>query len=287
MITPKVMRRTPKVTGNLSMCADDWKTVESYKRMGQVFLTHPCVPSNSNSSEESFEATYGFGRNVATTSTSNRFYVEPNAASIATFRERRVVLSSCTLNCPRCPCRNKSSTSTLTTIDCCRRNDHAICISNGDQLATTFSPSKYMNSPFSTSPAENTSTQSSSDEHTNGLSVTPVKTGVLESHFPVYSNDERSEKTSLIPIRTNRPMKIVQKMGGPVKADATTVAANKRQLANNGDDRAFSRNEALPLLSNLNEKSSPSRFVKRKKCVYPMESSPRPSPSKKKTESTV
>lgn len=41
--TPKVMRRTPKISDNLATCADDWRSINSYKRMGLVFLTNPRI----------------------------------------------------------------------------------------------------------------------------------------------------------------------------------------------------------------------------------------------------
>lgn len=284
MITPKVMRRTPKITGNLSSCAEDWKAVESYKRMGKVFMTHPCMPSNSDSSEGSYDASYGFSGAVGSTSsppaaplptrTLHAHFIEldtSESSQSADNDDRDSDPIGCTSDCPKCPCkRTPSSTSTLTTIDCCRRSDHAACVVNGNQRAHNISPT--------------------SVDYSNGVTSPSVKAGVLESHFPVFSgsHDEEkktSEKASLIPVRTNKQVKIVSKKGGTGK---TTIASTKRQLDSHGDDQAFSRNESsLPLLSNLNERSSPSRFVKRKKCVFPVESSPRPSPSKTKTESSV
>lgn len=285
MITPKVMRRTPKVSGNLSMCADDWKTVESYKRMGQVFITNPCVPSISDSSEESFEASFGFGGSLAAAMATKKSASAENSHSIE--NSSNDALNDCTSDCPKCPCKNRS---TVTAIECCHRHDHAACKTNGDQRAVismqTASPTNNadISSTSFANRAPNDSMTSSTDaiDHANGLSAAQVKAGVLESHFPVFNKDDRkiNEKSSLIPIRTNRQVKIVPKKGGASKA-----AANKRHM--DSEDRAFSRNESLPLLSNLNEKSSPSRFVKRKKSVFPMESSPRPSPSKKKSESSV
>lgn len=75
MHTPKVMRRTPKIGGNLSKCADDWRTVDSYKRMGKVFVTTPPalksptrVPSAS-SSGASFESADLFVLPPTTTTT--------------------------------------------------------------------------------------------------------------------------------------------------------------------------------------------------------------------------
>ena len=42
-----------------------------------------------------------------------------------------------------------------------------------------------------------------------------------------------------------------------------------RKKSNDDDFGGFARNESLPLLSNLVEKSSPTNYMKRKKVIYP------------------
>uniref|UniRef100_A0A1I8QAG4 Diacylglycerol lipase-alpha n=1 Tax=Stomoxys calcitrans TaxID=35570 RepID=A0A1I8QAG4_STOCA len=60
--TPKIMRRAPKFTENLSTCAEDKRKVDQYKRMGRVFVNHPLFnvhePSQNSSEDEddSFES---------------------------------------------------------------------------------------------------------------------------------------------------------------------------------------------------------------------------------------
>uniref|UniRef100_A0A182SB08 Uncharacterized protein n=1 Tax=Anopheles maculatus TaxID=74869 RepID=A0A182SB08_9DIPT len=52
--TPKVLRRTPKVSGNLSTCAEDARTVYQYKRMGKIFVLNQ-TSYESNSTLDSFD----------------------------------------------------------------------------------------------------------------------------------------------------------------------------------------------------------------------------------------
>lgn len=59
--TPKVMRRAPKFTENLSTCAEDKRNLDQYKRMGCVFINHPFLnipPQDSSEDDEddSFES---------------------------------------------------------------------------------------------------------------------------------------------------------------------------------------------------------------------------------------
>lgn len=310
MATPKVMRRTPKVSGNLSTCADDWKTVESYKRMGQVFITSPCVPSNNDSSEGSYDSSFGFNSQIpktvaisaATFGRADNFDyggcsggasdVETCQSRTTTMSDSTIINNICVSICPNCPCKSRTI-----DIECCRKCDHSECLAingqnilpiihkkSGDTCNSALSP------PLKTSP--HSTKKSSKDDNLNGMGSPLIKTGVLESHFPVFSShtaEKFTEKSSLIPVRT-RPVKVVPKKGGGSGCSGgggTAISTkNKRRIGDKGDDRAFSRNESLPLLANLNDRGSPSSFVKRKKCVYPMESSPRPSPSKK-TESSV
>ncbi|XP_036221138.1 uncharacterized protein inaE isoform X2 [Bactrocera oleae] len=58
--TPKIMRRAPKFSENLSNCAEDSRNVDQYKRMGRVFVTLPPifdgVHSNNNNQKSSFDS---------------------------------------------------------------------------------------------------------------------------------------------------------------------------------------------------------------------------------------
>lgn len=67
--TPKVMRRAPKFTENLSTCAEDKRNLDQYKRMGRVFINHPLFnaqPSLNSSDDEddSFESANSYRKPV-------------------------------------------------------------------------------------------------------------------------------------------------------------------------------------------------------------------------------
>lgn len=51
--TPRVMRRTPKIAGNLAGCADDWRSVDTYKRFGKVFVTAETTNGDGGASSSS------------------------------------------------------------------------------------------------------------------------------------------------------------------------------------------------------------------------------------------
>lgn len=291
MITPKVMRRTPKVSGNLSTCADDWKTVDSYKRMGKVFITSPSGGEwrGAEESEEEWRRVEG------------KYIVEPPISdSSADSLESSFGLTATKMGDVG---EGSRSADNLDSNDVLRAGfGHSSKLAMSDSAILNDIPSP-TNRPNANVPTHTSSSDTyhsaisslnaletiqvspkqtkSSDDHLNG---TNPQIGVLESHFPVHASSgsaKTTEKSSLIP--TSKRMKQVKMMS---KKSGAVLPTNKNRIGDNGDDRAFSRNESLPLLANLNERSSPSSFVKRKKCVYPVESSPRPSPSKK-TESSV
>lgn len=157
MHTPKIMRRTPKISGNLSKCADDWRSVDTYKRMGQVFITNSRVPSDS-SGEQSFESASslgggqlkfnttnnggGSGGGVCGQSTSSqqRSYENSKSADNLDENDSSEILSaakltmsdsailndsiSCTSRCPICPCKFSRNDF------CCKQIDHTFCRHN-------------------------------------------------------------------------------------------------------------------------------------------------------------
>lgn len=297
MHTPKVMRRAPKITGNLSTCADDWRLVDKYKRMGKVFITNPVPFLSSDSSGSSFESThsltkprFGCTTNPTTENSKSADNLDNECTTIdASISTNKLTMSDsaildgctskCEKKCPRCPCIR----STLAKkVACCRRKDHSWCSEMPDD-------------------PPNNNTSSSDTYHSAFSSITTMETinpsqnvrlpsGVLESHFPVYAECTVNECTSLLPASVRSP-KIWQK-----KCDNKTVnngknneAAGFKRYANDYDSerRNVTRNDSLPLLANLVERSSPNSFNRRRNhTVYPINTSPRFSPSKR-TESNV
>lgn len=157
--TPRVMRRTPKITGNLSTCADDWRSVDTYKRMGKIFITNPKVPlQQSDSSEQSYESASSLDKhkfhphhdNISLTSSSpsppqqlllsqqHRIGYENSSKSAENLDDDSpseclsatttkltmsdsAILNECMSNCPKCPCKIR------TPAECCRKYDHRMC----------------------------------------------------------------------------------------------------------------------------------------------------------------
>lgn len=283
--TPKVMRRAPKITGNLSTCADDWQSIDKYKRMGKVFITNPVPLLSSNSSGSgSFESTQSITKSKCyTTNTNDNSKSADNLdndlhhASICTNKltmSDSAILDGCNAKCPRCPC--KRSTISL-RVPCCRRNDHSWCMEMPDDPLNQTSSSDTYHSAFSSlATIENYPPQNI---------IRPLPSGVLESHFPVYSESNINESTSLLPFSVRSP-KNIKKMNKPVN-NGKNDAGFKRYANDYEHERRVSRNDSLPLLANLVEKSSPNSFNRRRNhTVYPITTSPRYSPSKR-AESNV
>lgn len=283
--TPKVMRRAPKITGNLSRCADDWQSVDKYKRMGKVFITNPVPLLSSDSSGDSFESTHSLTKPrccTTNTTTENSKSADnldndstPIHASISTNKltmSDSAILDGCGSKCPRCPC--KRSTPSM-KFSCCRRKDHSWCSEMPDDPTNNTSSSDTYHSAFSSlTTMENLPSQSPR-----------LPSGVLESHFPVYPENTVNESTSLLPASVRSP-RIWKKIDKPVN-NGKNDSAGFRRYANDYDgERRVSRNDSLPLLANLVERSSPSFNRRRNHTVYPITTSPRFSPSKR-TESNV
>lgn len=292
LVTPKVMRRTPKIAGNLSTCADDWQSVDKYKRMGKVFITNPVPLLHSDSSGDSFESTHSLTKSkccvTPTTTTENSKSadnLDDSTATVTSHSTKKLTMSdsailndSCSSTCPKCPC--KHSTSSL-QFQCCRKRDHSDCMDQRFQTPNTSSTSDTYHSALS-------SFSTIEPLHFSPRNSTRLPSGVLESHFPVYMEASTNESTSLLSkIKSPKILRRTDKNHGSNGNGNGNDTKFGRTTKIYGDDRFFSRNESLPLLSNLVEKSSPSSFARRKNyAVYPMTSSPRQSPSKK-TESNV
>jgi sn1-specific diacylglycerol lipase len=102
-----------------------------------------------------------------------------------------------------------------------------------------------------------------------------TRSGILESHFPVYF-DSSDEKSSLLSHENSPSQKHVMQQRKAVRysqGSGNSVVMRKKSC----DDEfsGFTRNESLPLLSNLVEKSSPTnRYMRRKKIIYPIHTPP-------------
>ncbi|XP_055909297.1 diacylglycerol lipase-alpha isoform X1 [Eupeodes corollae] len=299
--TPKILRRAPKLTENLSSCADDSRYQDQYKRMGQVFVTFPrVIPMRNNSrdesSDESFESAFSHSKTLPNKkrrkSSKSADQIDENGGGSAettkklgkklTFSDSQILDRECPSSCPNCPCRSGST--------CCQLEDHDQCQNlmapqsqvNIGSLDTYYSANSSLDR-FSTpqnlirlqSPPTPQQTPSS-----NGHDAETVdqrrRPGVLESHFPVYDPivvDTTSEDVSLLS-QESSPVPHSNNSNNFIQVQKRSGLMRKR---NSTDERIFSRNESLPLLANLSSErtssASPSpSFVKRKSCVYPVNS---------------
>lgn len=181
LCTPRIMRRTPKIAGNLAGCADDWRSVDTYKRMGKVFVTGSLQQaagasngSNSasgiESSEQSFESanSMGFagrdGTAVAEPGASrsvDRLDGPPATAEILmsaaklTWSDGDILGDACQApRCPHCPCRYYRSGS-----DCCPQLEHAFCVrpmANGPAAAAGRSGGRRFGGPVNSGSSDGT-----------------------------------------------------------------------------------------------------------------------------------
>lgn len=297
MHTPKVMRRAPKITGNLSKCAEDWQSCEKYKRMGKIFVTNP-VPllnSSSNSSHGSYESTGSLTKSkcCTTNATAKNARSADNIGNVygSSFAPNKLtwsdsaILDGCLSNCPKCPCKHSGGSLRLS---CCPKNDHSWCTSSDEQQNTSSTSDTYGSAVSSLATIDTT------QFFNNTTNATRLPSGVLESHFPVYSDSNDSESSSLLPTTTKAKSspKLFQKTNGNGNGNGNRNRSDmdagfKRISREYERDRFFVRNDSLPLLASLVERGSPNSFNRRRNhAVYPMSSSPHTTPSKR-AESNV
>ncbi|XP_030079886.1 sn1-specific diacylglycerol lipase alpha isoform X2 [Drosophila hydei] len=142
--TPKVMRRAPKFTENLSGCAEDTRNLDQYKRLGRVFVTFPRIfpePGahqqlqykhslglDSNSSDDSFESAHSLHRLqlpatvpcAASSKSADQLDEDVRTSPVKklTFSDSNILADEhCLRLCPHCPCRWDGR-------DCCTRSEH-------------------------------------------------------------------------------------------------------------------------------------------------------------------
>lgn len=236
--TPKIMRRALKFTENLSLCANDKRNVDQYKRLGRVFITNPLkniqpCDNQSFSSKDSYE------------SDSMQFENFKSADNIDNDIEKSTIDNKLTVS---------DSTFINKMQDCLRQN------------IKQFSPimdSKYKFSSSDTFYSAKSSIEKikTTKDKTNEYTVQNQATGILESHFPVYTTHTFHDKEEkLYSFTTNY---------SNMKNENSPNSIYSRKIYKN-IEKKFVLNESLPLLSNLSEKNRPTQALcKRKGCVYP------------------
>uniref|UniRef100_A0A182KAI2 Diacylglycerol lipase-alpha n=1 Tax=Anopheles christyi TaxID=43041 RepID=A0A182KAI2_9DIPT len=265
--TPKVLRRTPKVTGNLSTCAEDARTIYQYKRMGKIFVLNQ-PSSDSSTTLDSYD-------NEQAAAASGQ--LEENGL-LATICEKDIAPFAgtngnrpppvdelngnstvrCISSCPACPCRAAASSK------CCPKFNHRECY---NYKYTSFNVFKFSKAPSAVIPPAppEAETEDNNNVYPPTLHPVPVKAGLLESHFPVFygrvgGGEETVSGSTTPPTTVARSVKPLV----PIRlADGVhEPAANTHEI----------RNETFPLLVNLAEHSSPNGgFGRRKNTVHPTE----------------
>lgn len=312
--TPVVIRRTPKFSENLATCADDWKTQNNYKRMGKVFITNPKLTGSD--SDSNGDGSFGTAESLpkanccnekilkenrnpqdwrSVDNIDNKFYPQPNSQKFTV--SDSAMMNECKSQCPVCPCTK------LPPEECCQKYDHISCIMitaqeqrNSEKYSITNTTSssdtyysltgsecgfiqngtKILLSKLGTY-EEETLTCEFPNSAQNSITINPTtissitRSGILESHFPVYF-DSSDEKSSLLS-HENSPS---QRSNQRKNVHYSQSAPRKHSTE---DFCGFMRNESLPLLSNLVEKSSPTNYMKRKKMIYPTHTPPIMQPS--------
>lgn len=309
--TPVVIRRTPKFSENLAMCADDWKTQNNYKRMGKVFVTNPKLTGSDSDSngDGSFGTAESLPKGCCNSNDNllkdNRMQQDwrsadnidnkPHPNNKKFTMSDSAMLNECKSQCPVCPCTK------LPPEECCQNYDHISCIMMSAQeqrnegkysiTNTTSSSDTYYSltgsecgfmqngtrillSKLGTYEEETLTCElppSAQDSITlNPTTISSItRSGILESHFPVYF-DSSDEKSSLLSHENSPRQKNTQRKTVHYAQGNVTRKKSSDDFCSSG----FSRNESLPLLSSLVEKSSPTNYMKRKKMVYPINTPP-------------
>jgi hypothetical protein len=309
--TPVVIRRTPKFSENLATCAGDWKTQNNYKRMGKVFITNPKLTGSDSDGSfgtaESLPKVACCNDNIvkenrmqqdwkSADNIDNKFDSQHNNKTFAA--SDSAMMNECRSQCPVCPCTK------LPPEECCEKYDHISCILISAQeqrnsgkysiTNTTSSSDTYYSLTGSEcgfiqngtrvllsklgTYEEETLTCELPASAQNSITLNPTtissitRSGILESHFPVYF-DSSDEKSSLLSHENSPSQKNTQR-----KVVHHTQSHVTRKKSSE-DFSGFSRNESLPLLSSLVEKSSPTNYMKRKKVIYPIHTPPIMQPS--------
>lgn len=309
--TPVVIRRTPKFSENLAMCADDWKTQNNYKRMGKVFVMNPKLTGSD--SDSNGDGSFGTAESLPKAgccTIDNRMQqdwrsadnidnnYDPHQKNKNQFTvSDSAMMNECKSQCLVCPCTK------LPPEDCCQKFDHISCIMISAQeqrnsgkysiTNTTSSSDTYYSLTGSEcgflqngtrvllsklgTYEEETLTCELPASAQNSITLNPTtissitRSGILESHFPVYF-DSSDEKSSLLSHENSPSQKSSQRK-------TVRYAQETQRKRSTEDFRGFMRNESLPLLSNLVEKSSPTNYMKRKKMIYPTHTPPIMQPS--------
>ncbi|XP_053678204.1 diacylglycerol lipase-alpha [Anopheles nili] len=291
--TPKVLRRTPKVSGNLSTCAEDARTIYQYKRMGKIFvLNHPSSGSSTTlDSYDNEQAAVNVQEENGLLATISEKDIPPLATGVTdvfadpsrtikmaadasgsvsestgtSASDAGVLATRCTSTCPTCPCRSAPSGT------CCQKFNHRECY---NYKYTSFNVFKFSKPSQSAAPPPFRTDNEDNNKAFPGQAIPAaasgsIKAGLLESHFPVFYGKGDSDETG--------PSKDLAEQAGspPLTARSCKPLVPIKLTAACEPTAGYggvpeTRSDTLPLLVNLTEHSSPNGgFGRRKNTVHP------------------
>ncbi|XP_035909680.1 diacylglycerol lipase-alpha isoform X2 [Anopheles stephensi] len=306
--TPKVLRRTPKVSGNLSTCAEDARTIYQYKRMGKIFvLNQPSYESNSTLDSYDIEQTVNTTEENGLLATINEKDNLPHVADdskctsgLNDLNENSKVRETstktcegvvqCSSSCPACPCQGKSNGK------CCQKFNHRECynykytsfnifklskaseVNSGSASISIVDRTDSKTDSSSWSQIECTASSPEAGNEDNNiiypipadsaLPTAPMKAGLLESHFPVFYSKSGNNDTNWENLDKCAKPGVLQTGKSGKSLTPIRLTDVHEPLATSIEIR----NETFPLLVNLAEHSSPNGgFGRRKNTVHPTE----------------
>ncbi|XP_049300000.1 diacylglycerol lipase-alpha isoform X1 [Anopheles funestus] len=297
--TPKVLRRTPKVSGNLSTCAEDARTVYQYKRMGKIFVLNQ-PSSDSSTTLESYDneqpvntmeengilATISEKNIPPLASNGNKSILVPDILNENATETRRAFgkvsdnATRCSSSCPTCPCRSTPHGK------CCQKFNHRECY---NYKYTSFNIFKF-SKPSEVASGNAFINKGLQPDSNAGASGWPPNDWSASSSQAGNEDNNNVYPIHTVPALPSPPVKaglleshfpvFYNKNGN--NSDTTKASYSKSikpitpiKLAGTQETLATTieiRNETFPLLVNLAEHSSPnSGFGRRKNTVHPTE----------------
>ncbi|XP_039958758.1 uncharacterized protein LOC120773756 isoform X1 [Bactrocera tryoni] len=315
--TPKIMRRAPKFSENLSNCAEDSRNVDQYKRMGRVFVTLPPifdgVHSNNNNQKSSFDSSddsYESVQSLSRFPSKHDSSIEHNSIGCNVLQPKQSSKSLDPLDSVAIEQKpTERNTKKLTFSDSEILNEaevtevkdnhsllfehkrslmgdidkHTNCGSADTTFYSASSSIEQFSTPGKLMYCSNSSGNGISECQSVPEEVIIIRPGVLESHFPVlesvsYLADLNSAET----IDDSNIPRCSTSINVPTKQKKHETVGGRIRKRLSSEDFIFTRTEDFPLVSQLGEKSN-----KRKAAVYPVGSNCSVSKTKPPTCSNI
>lgn len=297
--TPKIMRRAPKFSENLSNCAEDSRNVDQYKRMGRVFVTFPPifdgVHSNNNNQKSSFESSddsYESVQSLSRLPSKHDHSTGNDLIGSNVLQQKQSSKSADPLDSVAVEQKQtEHTTKKLTFSDSEILNDVEATVVK-DNYSLTFEHNRSltgalgehtncgsadMNFYSANSSIEQFSTPGKLMYYSNSVDngslecqsvpeeAIVIRPGVLESHFPVFESvsylaDHNSAET----IDDSDIPTCSTSTNVPIKQIKRETIGGRIRKRLSSEDFIFTRTEDFPRVSQLGEKSN-----KRKAAIYP------------------